>query len=35
MTGRPSALYIEVASDRHIRVSGDVVDLGGGWAALK
>jgi hypothetical protein len=27
MTGRPSTLYLEVASDRHIRVSGGVVDL--------
>jgi PhzF family phenazine biosynthesis protein len=34
MTGRPSTLYLEVASDRHIRVSGDVVDLGGGWVTL-
>jgi trans-2,3-dihydro-3-hydroxyanthranilate isomerase len=35
MTGRPSTLYLEVASDRHIRVSGDVVDLGAGTVTLK
>ena len=35
MTGRPSTLYLEVASDRHIRVSGDVVDLGSGTITLK
>jgi trans-2,3-dihydro-3-hydroxyanthranilate isomerase len=35
MTGRPSTLYLEVASDRHIRVSGDVVDLGSGTVTLK
>jgi trans-2,3-dihydro-3-hydroxyanthranilate isomerase len=35
MTGRPSTLYLEVASDRHIRVSGDVVDLGEGSITLK
>jgi trans-2,3-dihydro-3-hydroxyanthranilate isomerase len=35
MTGRPSTLYLEVASDRHIRVSGDVVDLGCGTVTLK
>ena len=35
MTGRPSTLYLEVASDRHIRVSGDVVDLGGGSVMLE
>jgi PhzF family phenazine biosynthesis protein len=35
MTGRPSTLYLEVASDRHIRVSGDVVDLGAGTITLK
>jgi trans-2,3-dihydro-3-hydroxyanthranilate isomerase len=34
MTGRPSTLYLEVASDRHIRVSGDVVDLGCGTVTL-
>jgi PhzF family phenazine biosynthesis protein len=35
MIGRPSTLYLEVASDRHIRVSGDVVDLGAGTVMLK
>jgi trans-2,3-dihydro-3-hydroxyanthranilate isomerase len=35
MTGRPSTLYLEVASDRHIRVSGDVVDLGSGTVTLR
>jgi trans-2,3-dihydro-3-hydroxyanthranilate isomerase len=35
MTGRPSTLYLEVASDRHIRVSGDVVDLGSGTVTLE
>jgi len=35
MTGRPSTLYLEVASDRHIRVSGDVVDLGEGTVTLE
>ena len=35
MTGRPSTLYLEVASDRHIRVSGEVVDLGVGTVTLK
>ena len=35
MTGRPSTLYLEVASDRHIRVSGDVLDLGSGTVTLK
>ena len=35
MTGRPSTLYLEVASDRHIRVSGDVLDLGCGTVTLK
>lgn len=34
MTGRPSTLHLEVASDRHIRVSGDVVDLGSGMITL-
>lgn len=34
MTGRPSTLHLEVASDRHIRVSGDVVDLGSGTVTL-
>ena len=34
MTGRPSTLHLEVASDRHIRVSGDVVDLGAGTVTL-
>src|SRR2546423_13392925 len=34
MTGRPSILFLEVASDRHIRVSGDVLDLGGGTINL-
>jgi predicted PhzF superfamily epimerase YddE/YHI9 len=34
MAGRPSTLYLEVASDRHIRVSGDVVDLGCGTVTL-
>jgi PhzF family phenazine biosynthesis protein len=35
MAGRPSTLYLEVATDRHIRVSGDVVDLGSGTITLK
>jgi PhzF family phenazine biosynthesis protein len=35
MTGRPSTLYLEVASDRHIRVSGDVVDFGAGTVTIK
>jgi predicted PhzF superfamily epimerase YddE/YHI9 len=35
MAGRPSTLYLEVASDRHIRVSGDVVDLGSGTVTLR
>jgi trans-2,3-dihydro-3-hydroxyanthranilate isomerase len=35
MTGRPSTLYLEVASDRHIRVSGDVVEIGSGTVTLK
>jgi trans-2,3-dihydro-3-hydroxyanthranilate isomerase len=35
MTGRPSTLYLEVASDRHIRVSGDVVDFGSGTVTLE
>jgi trans-2,3-dihydro-3-hydroxyanthranilate isomerase len=34
MTGRPSTLHLEVASDRHIRVSGDVVDLGSSTVTL-
>ena len=32
--GRPSALYLEVAEDRQIRVSGDVVELGSGALTL-
>jgi len=35
MTGRSSTLYLEVSSDRHIRVSGDVVDLGSGSITLE
>jgi trans-2,3-dihydro-3-hydroxyanthranilate isomerase len=34
MTGRPSTLYLEVASDLHIRVSGDVVEFGSGTVTL-
>jgi PhzF family phenazine biosynthesis protein len=34
MAGRPSTLYLEVASDRHIRVSGEVVELGSGAITL-
>lgn len=34
MAGRPSTLHLEVASDRHIRVSGEVVELGSGAITL-
>ena len=33
-TGRPSLLYLEVDEERHIRVSGDVVELGRGTIDL-
>lgn len=32
--GRPSSLYVDVAQDRHVRVSGDVVDIGVGSVDL-
>ena len=35
MVGRPSTLYLEVAADRHIRVSGDVVEIARGSVTLK
>jgi PhzF family phenazine biosynthesis protein len=32
--GRPSILYLDVAADRGVRVSGDVIELGRGTIAL-
>jgi len=32
--GRPSSLYLEITADRQIRVSGDVIELGGGSISL-
>lgn len=33
-TGRPSILYLDVDADRHVRVSGHVIELGRGTIAL-
>jgi trans-2,3-dihydro-3-hydroxyanthranilate isomerase len=33
-TGRPSSLRLQVDEERHVLVSGDVVELGRGWVSL-
>ena len=35
MVGRPSTLHLEVAGNRDIRVSGDVIDIAAGSVTLK
>jgi trans-2,3-dihydro-3-hydroxyanthranilate isomerase len=35
MISRPSTLFLDVAIDRHIRVSGDVLDIAAGTVTLK
>ncbi len=32
--GRPSALRLRVSEERHVLVSGDVIELGRGWVTL-